>query len=218
MRILAQRVLRLHGKDAFIAHLPSFAKVLDIGCGNRSPQRTKELRSDLYYVGLDVGDYFQSVTSLKYADEYRTTSSEKFVSEIVKEDSKFNAIISSHNLEHCSDQYGVLRAMAGALRSGGKMYLAFPCEESVGFPSRAGTLRFSDDPSHQLPPVWQDTIGHLSHFGMRVIFARKRYRPMLPFLLGMALEPVAALFRAVMPLGLTWAFWGFESVIWAEKN
>lgn len=217
MRILTQRALRFHGKDAFIAHLPSSVKVFDIGCGNRSPQRTKELRSDIYYVGLDVGDYFQNVASLKYADEYRTTSSENFVSEISKEHLNFDAVISSHNLEHCSDQYGVLRAMSGALRPGGQMYLAFPCAESVNFPSRVGTLRFSDDPSHQLPLVWQDTIGHLSHFGMRVVFSRKRYRPILPFLLGMALEPVSALFRTVMPLGFTWAFWGFESVIWAEK-
>lgn len=217
LKIRAQRVLRPYGKDAFVAQLQPSAKLFDIGCGNNSPQRIKELRPDIHYIGLDVQDYVQSNVSLNFANEYRIVLPENFSSEILREHSKMDAVISSHNLEHCSAQFEVLQAMCRALKPGGKIYLAFPCEESVSFPSRAGTLRFSDDPSHSAPPDWYRVIEFLSHNDMKIIFSKKRYRPTLPLIIGATLEPYSAIFRKVIPLGSTWALWGFESVIWAEK-
>ncbi len=217
LKIRVQRVLRSYGKDAFVEQLQPSVKLFDIGCGNNSPQRIKELRPDIYYVGLDVQDYVQSNISLNFADEYRIALPENFLDEILREHSTMDAVISSHNLEHCSDQFGVLQAMCRALKPGGKIYLAFPCEESVGFPSRAGTLRFSDDQSHTSPPDWHRVIDCLSQNNMKIIFSSKRYRPIIPLIIGAILEPYSFTFRKVIPLGASWALWGFESVVWAEK-
>lgn len=217
VKILAQRFLRPNGKDAFIAQIPRSATVFDIGCGNQSPQRTKEFRLDIHYIGLDIQDYGQTEMSMKFADEYRITRPESFVAEIEKENASVDAVVSSHNLEHCTDQSEVIRAMCKALKPGGRIYLAFPCEESTGFPSRRGTLRFSDDATHVAPPKWLDTLDNLSRCGVKVVVSRRRDRPILPLVIGAMLEPFSFALRRVMPLGSTWALWGFESVVWGEK-
>lgn len=217
-RIRLQRVLRPYGKDAFISGLALGARVFDIGCGNRSPERTKALRPDLYYVGLDVQDYGQSRRALGMADEYRIVAPADFNAAVAAESRTMDAVISAHNLEHCDDPMAVIRAMAGALKPGGKLYLSFPCEASVDFPSRRGTLRFADDPTHRAPPVWARVLDQLSACGLTTEVAIPRYRPVVPAALGLLLEPVSALGRRVMPLGSTWSLWGFESVVWATKN
>lgn len=217
-RIRLQRLLRRHGKDAFVASLPACARVFDIGCGNRSPERIKALRPDLYYIGLDIEDYAQSVRSKGLADEYRTTSSALFAAAIASEQSTMQAVVSSHNLEHCDDQPLVIRSMIDALAPGGRLYLAFPCEASVAFPSRIGSLRFSDDPTHKQPPNWERVVEQISQLGANIDFMARRYRPLLPAAIGAALEPLSLAGRRVMPGGSTWALWGFESVIWATKT
>lgn len=45
------------GKGGFLKTLPRGSTLLDVGCGNGSPYWFKANRPDLYYVGLDVGDY-----------------------------------------------------------------------------------------------------------------------------------------------------------------
>lgn len=217
IRARAQRILRRHGKDNFVHSLPVGVRVFDIGCGNRSPERVKAQRPDLYYVGIDIQDYEQSERSVGMADEYRVTTPALFLSAIGMERKTMDAVISSHNLEHCEDPFAVVAAMARSLRVGGRLYLSFPCEASVEFPSRTGSLRFSDDPTHRLPPPYVRVLEALRKHGMSIQFAAARYRPWPAAALGWVLEPWSLLSRTVMPLGSTWALWGFESVIWATK-
>lgn len=217
LQIRLQRMLRARGKDAFVAGLPHGARVFDIGCGNASAQRVKQLRPDLYYVDLDVQDYEQSAHALSFADEYRTTRPRDFLDAIGTERATMDAVISSHNLEHCEAPVEVLERMAGALRPAGRLYLSFPCGASVDFPRRAGSLSFFDDPTHRSPPVWQEVLSVLERCGSHIVFAAERYRPWAPATLELVLEPLSAWTRRVMPLGATWAWWGFESVVWAER-
>lgn len=217
-QIRIQCLLRRHGKDSFIRALPPGARVFDIGCGNRSPERVKVLRPDLYYVGIDVQDYEQSQRSVGLADEYRVTSAASFLSAIGAERASMDAVVSSHNLEHCENPMAVIANMAGALKPGGRLYLSFPCEASVALPSRRGSLRFSDDPTHRTPPPWLQVMHALDRNNMTIEFSANRYRPWAAAALGALLEPVSMLSRRVMPLGSTWALWGFESVLWAVKR
>jgi len=57
--------LRTRGKDAFVLSLPQSARLFDVGCGNDSPRRVKNLRADIWYIGLDVQDYEQRSGPLK---------------------------------------------------------------------------------------------------------------------------------------------------------
>lgn len=209
--------LRPRGKLAFLKSLPPGAKVLDVGCGNNSPRDAKVLRPDLVYTGLDVGDYNQQ-DSIHYADTYVLVPPAEFANAICAHQGRMDGVVSSHNLEHSNDPAAVLSAMVEALRPGGRLYLAFPCEESVRFPRRRGTLNFFDDATHMTVPAWESVLGTLRTRGVTLEYAGRRYRPWLLAGLGAALEPLGWLLRRNMPGGSTWALYGFESVIWAKRD
>jgi SAM-dependent methyltransferase len=203
------------GKESFFAQLPRKGTLLDVGCGNNSPAWTKQRLPDWYYIGLDVGDYNQTQTNI--ADNYILTTKEQFCEEIEKFISSVDAIISSHNLEHCYDRSGTLLAMARALKIGGKMYLSFPCQDSITFPGfRNGCLNYYDDASHRdAPPDFGRVISDLNREGLRILYAATRYQPPLDWIHGLNNEEESA--KAKETRQGTWAYWGFETVIWAEK-
>jgi len=208
------RRMRHRGRVAFLEGLPRNAKVLDVGCGNNSPLLFKAQRPDLWYIGLDVGDYNQT-SPHDFADQYLVTEPERFAEAIQSFESQVDAVVSAHNIEHCFDPDAVLDAMLKALKPGGRIYLSFPCEESVSFPKRAGTLNFFDDPTHRSVPHWEKIVSRMREAGLSIEFLAKRYRP-LPFrLMGLVLEPFSARRKVVMRG--TWDLYGFESVIWGAR-
>lgn len=203
-----------HGWRAFVASLKQGATVVDVGCGNNSPYKLKTQRPDINYIGIDVGDYNQ--TSPILADEYIVTNSESFPSVIEGLAERADAVISSHNIEHCADPPRVLRAMARALRPSGVMYVSFPSEASAHFPSRRGCLNFFDDPTHKTLPIFAHIATGLQQLGCELLVSEPQYRPIILYLAGALVEPLARRRKSTM-FG-TWAFYGFESILWLCKN
>lgn len=210
-------LLKRRGKLAFLRTLPPHARVLDVGCGNNSPREFKMLRPDLNYIGLDVGDYNQQ-DSIQYADAYVVVPPSGFAGAIAARAGQMDAVVSSHNLEHCEDAGEVLDAMVAALRPGGRLYLAFPCEESVRFPKRRGSLNFFDDATHRRVPERERVLATLRERGVTLVYVCHRYRPKILASVGLALEPLAWLLKSNMPAGSTWALYGFETIIWARRE
>lgn len=184
------------------------------GAETASPMKAKTQRPDLRYIGLDVGTYNQ-VRPENFADRYIITEPSRFAAVIEEFEGRMDAVISSHNIEHCDEPERVLNAMLKAPKPGGRLYLAFPCEESVRFPRRRGTLNFYDDPTHSWLPRWADILRRVRDAGYRIEFSAKRYRPPLMTALGVLLEPSSALSRRSSTA--TWALYGFESIIWAVR-
>lgn len=202
------------GKERFLKQLPPNARILDVGCGNDSPQFTKHILPGSYYVGLDVGDYNQSRPDL--ADQYVITSPQEFCAKIGQLGGGFDAVISAHNLEHCDDRAGVLTNMLSAVKPGGMLYLAFPSSDSMNFPSRKGTLNYLDDPTHQgTPPDFGQTVATISAAGFEVVYAASRYQPAVKWLVGLYHEAKSVASNQVDME--TQAFWGLEAIIWARK-
>lgn len=218
MKHLLKILLRPRGKAAFINLLPQGIVLLDVGCGSNSPARIKAQRPDIVYIGLDVRDYNHKTPPSLHADHYTVVPPEDFAAEIEKLRGQCDAVISSHNLEHCLEPERVLCAITATLKPRGRLYLSFPAEESLGFPHRAGTLNFHDDPTHDQMPRYRDVIAVLENHGMLIEYTRKRHRPPLLFVLGLLLEPISALTRRTMPGLVTWALYGFESIIWARRR
>lgn len=215
---LVKLLVRPHGKVGFLSRLPTCAVLLDVGCGNGSPARVKDQRPDIVYTGLDVNDFNHAIPPDLHADRYLVVSPQNFASEIETLKGSYDAVISSHNLEHCLEPDRVLSAIVSALKPNGRLYLSFPAEESVNFPSRKGTLNFYDDPTHREVPKFRAVIDKLEQHGMTIELARKRHRPPILFLAGLILEPLSILTGRTMPGLSTWALYGFESVIWARRR
>ena len=119
--------VRPNGKVDFLSSLPDNASILDVGCGNNSPYRVKRIVPNSKYTGIDIGDYNQ--TKPNKADNYIITTAESFNNEISKFSDKFDAVISSHNIEHCNNREENLEAMLNSLKIGGKIFLSFPCSQ-----------------------------------------------------------------------------------------
>jgi SAM-dependent methyltransferase len=203
-----------NGKVHFLSRLKGDAAVLDVGCGNNSPFQIKTILPNSVYTGIDIGDYNQ--TKPNKADHYILTSPEEFANAIGKFNESFDAVISSHNLEHCNDRFATFEAMLRATRVGGRMYVSFPSARSVSFPSRAGTLNYFDDPTHKgSPPDFDLLVSMAKDFGFEVRFANRSNRPILSRLIGFLFEPVSRFKRKV--LRGTWEYYGFESVLILER-
>lgn len=212
-------VVRARGQTSFALQLPERARLLDVGCGLASPFRMKTLRPDLYYVGLDIQRTDQPESMKLVTDEYHQTSPEGFDAAIRELGERaFDAVISSHNIEHTQKPFAVVEAMCSALRPGGQLYFAFPSEKSPAFPHREGTLNFYDDKTHVWLPRFDELLAVLRRNGVHPVYQSQRYRPALYFLIGAVTEPYSAITRRVGPFAGTWALYGFESVIWGRRT
>jgi len=205
------------GKLHFLGGLRRGARILDVGCGNRSASFCKEYRGDLEYVGIDIADYNISELDRKLMARYVLCAPHEFADRIRSLEGAFDAVLSSHNLEHCQDPLAVLDSMCAVLRPGGRLYVSFPSEASIGLPSRAGCLNFHDDPTHVNLFRFDDLVREVEVRDLRVERKVRRNRGSwyLLFLLGALQEPLSRLVGRV--LRGTWYFWGFESVIVARK-
>ncbi len=207
-------VLRPRHKMDFLFSLPPRFRLLDVGCGSNSPYLVKSVFPDCTYTGIDVGDYGQTEPNL--ADRYVLVEPSQFSEGILAIGEQFDAITSSHNLEHCDDRDATLEAMIAVLKNGGHLYLSFPSEASATFPSRSGCLNYYDDPTHKAtPPDFDAIIALLSRKGFSILYSAKRYRAPVFWTIGLVSE---AMSRRRGRMRGTWEYYGFESIIWAQKD
>jgi 2-polyprenyl-3-methyl-5-hydroxy-6-metoxy-1,4-benzoquinol methylase len=205
-----------YDRSNFLKIINHEGRLLDVGCGNNSPYNIKMECPQIMYTGIDVGDYNQTKPNL--ADNYIVVEPDKFADTIANMPETFDTVISSHNLEHCNDRDKTLDAMIKALKPGGYLFLSFPTEKSVNFPDpRKGTLNYYDDSTHKdKPPDYDKTMETLKAKNMEILFASKSYKPILLYLIGFFLEEKSKRDKEVK--NGTWAYWGFETIIWAKKK
>ena len=168
-------------------------------------------------LGIDIDNYNNDFDVDQVADEYILSKPNDFVKSLRSIDSNFDAIISSHNIEHCNDRVGVLNAMIDKLNYGGKIYLSFPSKESINFPKRIGCLNYYDDPTHKdLPPDFDLILEILKDKKLKVIFSKTSYKPFLLRCIGIFSYFISNFTKKVY-VGM-YEVWGFESIIIAENQ
>lgn len=205
-----------HGnRYSFLRQLNPRARLLDVGCGNDSPSQIRRVLPLCDYTGVDIVDDDRYKNSEN--ENYIIADPEKFDIAIAKAGRSFDAVISSHNLEHCNDRYKTLSAMLGSVVFGGQIFICFPSEKSVEFPNRGGTLNYYDDPTHVgEPPNFSEVTGRIIDSGFDIEFAAPQFRPFVDRVRGFLNEPKSRKQNRLM--AGTWAYYGFESIIWARNN
>ena len=107
--------------------------------------------------------------------------------------------------------------MIASLKGGGRIYMAFPSEESQYFPrGRRGCLNYYDDSSHNKVPNWAKINSILKEQKIEILFRTKNNRPFLMRKIGELNEEKSAQMKTV--LEGTWEYYGFESIIWGKKR
>lgn len=223
---IARRVKRLRmrlrgaidplSKNRFIYKLRAGCAILDVGCGNGSPSIFKLLNPSIFYTGIDIQPLGLTAADRDAADQLVFVGSSEFAGAIRSLGSRFDAVVSAHNIEHTEQPEAVIRAMCAVLRPGGTLYLSFPAAASTRFPPRNGSLNFYDDPTHRWVPDLPLIREQVEASSCKIIVVTARNRPWIGRLIGCLVEPISRWRNQVMPC--TWHYWGFESVVVAMKS
>lgn len=215
---LYARCIDPKGKDAFLRSLncDGAIRILDVGCGNNSILAIRNILGEkAYYVGLDVGDCNLDNCNKRLINEYIIVSPESFAEKIEEMEGTYDAIISRHNIEHCNEPERVVEAMAKALKKDGRILMVFPSIYSTEFPSRGGCLNFFDDHTHSWLPDYNGILQRLKLNGVGIEYANRKYQPFILRMIGWKNEKESLRINHTMEG--TWAYYGFESVIWGKK-
>ncbi len=205
-----------YSKFTFIRKMKG-GKLLDLGCGNNSPSRTKSANSSVFYVGADIDKYNINEKDEAVADELHFFDVETFFDDVItKIDHKFDYIIGAHLIEHLPDKELLFKTIKSKLVKGGLCYITTPDIQTINFPSSKGCLNYYDDPTHvSMPLTFQNVYNLCEKHKLRLVKFKLRNRSVLGFLIGFAMEPFRALFKRNM--FLTWLYWGFEDLYIIEN-
>ena len=197
LKFLRRKFMRIkktrYGKQAFILSLQPGDRCLDVGCGNDSAFYHKSISPKTKYVGVDISEYNTHSKSKDLMNEYYIVEDpEQFAEGIRNIPGDFDAVISSHNIEHCNKPLETLVSICEKLKIGGKLFLAYPSPNTVDFPSRKGTLNFYDDSTHIWLPDTDEILRILNKCGMRICFKSIGYKPLYYRIMGGYLNLIVA--------------------------
>jgi SAM-dependent methyltransferase len=123
-------------------------KLLDVGCGNHSPSKTKIVFPNCEYYGLDLDKtYNNDERDFEVIEQFYELDLTKLDYSIIP-DNFFDFIRMAHVIEHLYNGDKVLRELIPKLKNGGFFYIEYPGKKSLKLPSMHGTLNFHDDPTH----------------------------------------------------------------------
>jgi ubiquinone/menaquinone biosynthesis C-methylase UbiE len=202
---LAQKYLAK--KDLFI---------LDAGAGSHSASITKKWLPECHYTGIDIpGSYNNDEADFKAMDEFIEMDLTKLEFEKIQ-DGKYDMIVMCHVIEHLPNGDKVIASLLPKLKNGGLIYLEFPSERSVNFPSKRETLNFYDDPTHCRMFSIKEVSELLTQNKLTILSAGTRRQ-----WINIILMPFKIIYQSItkgyVRGGVYWDYYGFADYVAAKK-
>jgi SAM-dependent methyltransferase len=123
-------------------------RLLDIGAGNHSASKIKNVFPQCEYHGVDLErDYNNSAADFDLMTAFYEMDLTKLDMRSIP-DNYFDGIWMVHVIEHLFNGDDVIKQLLPKLKSGGFLYVEYPGKKSTTLPSMHGSLNFKDDPTH----------------------------------------------------------------------
>jgi trans-aconitate methyltransferase len=149
-------------------------RLLDIGCGNHQPTKTKRYFPNSVYYGVDIRpDYNNSEADMQAMERFWQIDLTELDFSAIP-DAFFDAMVMNHVIEHLLNGDQVLAGLVPKLKAGGIVYVEFPGPRSLHLPSMPGTLNFNDDESHVRLFTASEVTRVLEDNGCRVLASGTR--------------------------------------------
>ena len=190
--------------------------ILDVGAGSHSASITKKWLPRCHYTGIDISkNYNNNEDDFQAMDEFFEMDLTKLeFTKIPKE--KYDMIVMSHIIEHLHNGDQVISALLSKLKKGGVIYLEFPSERSVHFPSKRETLNFYDDPTHCRIYTVKEVSEILVQNSLRILSAGIR-RQMMNILVMPFKIIYQSITKGYVRGGVYWDYYGFAEYVIAKK-
>ena len=189
--------------------------ILDVGAGSHSATITKEWFPKCHYTGIDMANYQNDEADFKAMDEFIEMDLTKLEFGKIPEN-KFDMIVMSHVIEHLHNGDKVIEGLISKLKKGGIIYLEFPSERSVNFPSKRETLNFYDDPTHCRIYSVKEVSRLLAENHLNILSSGIRRQ-----IVNILLMPFKIVYQSItkgyVRGGVYWDYYGFAEYVCARK-
>ena len=191
--------------------------ILDAGAGSHSATITKRWLPECHYTGVDISkNYGNDEDDFKAMDEFIEMDLTQLAFDRISEN-KYDMIVMSHVIEHLLNGDKVVEGLLSKLKKGGIIYLEFPSERSVNFPSKRETLNFYDDPTHCRIYTVNELSAVLKKNHLNILSAGTRRQWINIFLM-----PFKMVFQSItkgyVRGGVYWDYYGFAEYVCARKS
>jgi len=196
---------------------PKPFRLLDIGAGNHSATKTKNVFPACEYHGVDMEkDYNNSEEDFRLMQAFYEMDLTKLDFTVIPDD-YFDAINMVHVIEHLYNGDEVIGGLLPKLKSGGYLYIEYPGKKSTTLPSMHGTLNFKDDPTHVRVYSVKELTGFFERNGCEVLKGGMRRNPW--FIMAMPFRILATWLRGKkLQANIFWDIMGFAEYVWARKK
>ena len=192
-------------------------RLLDIGAGNFSASKTKNVFPLCEYHGVDLEkEYNNSEADFELMTAFYEMDLTHLDFSSIPEN-YFDAISMVHVIEHLHNGDEVIKGLLPKLKNGGYIYIEYPGQRSTRLPSMPGTLNFKDDPTHVRVYSVKELSALLSRNGCEILQSGIRRNPW--FIMAMPFRIIISWLKGKKPQGnIFWDLLGFAEFLWVRKQ
>ena len=192
-------------------------KLLDVGAGNHSATKIKNVFPDCEYHGIDLErDYNNSKADFALMTGFYEMDLTKLDMSPIP-DNYFDGIWMAHVIEHLYNGDEVIKKLLPKLKSGGYLYIEYPGIKSTKLPSMYGTLNFKDDITHVRVFSVKELNDLFESNNCKVI--KSGIKRNIWFIIAMPFRIISHILSGKKLQGnIFWDVLGFAEYVWVRKN